>query len=90
MNCRQLLTSAVVLIALPLLSATAWMAEGTTANVLDRIRGHGFQPTRDGFTSDRTLKKPGVASLEDSDWKVSTLAVRDLVSGNLPGNLLLP
>lgn len=82
MNCRQFLTSAVVFTALPVLSATARESDGT-ASVLDRIRAHEFQPTRDGFTSDRTLKKPGVASLEDTDWKVRTLAVRDLVkSGN--------
>jgi len=83
MNRRQILTSVVALTALPIRSVTAQPLHGT-ASVLDRIRAHEFQPTRDGFTADRALKKPGVASLEDSDWKVRTLAVRDLVKAGNP------
>jgi len=50
-----------------------------SAAVFAKIRAHDFHPTRGGFTADRDLGKPGVASLDDTDWKVRTLAVRDLV-----------
>ncbi len=49
------------------------------AAVLARVAAHDFHPIRDGFTYDRTLKQHGVASLDDQDWRVRTLAVRDLV-----------
>lgn len=47
--------------------------------VLSRVREHPFHPIRDGFTFDRQLNKHGVADLSDTDWRVRTLAVRDLV-----------
>lgn len=47
--------------------------------VFERVRGHEFHPTKGGTTLDRGLNKPGVASLADDDWKVRTLAVRDMV-----------
>jgi hypothetical protein len=48
-------------------------------DILDRVRQQDFHPLRDGFTFDRHLDKHGVASLDDQDWLVRTLAVRDLV-----------
>lgn len=51
----------------------------TAAGVLDRVRRHEFHPVREGFTYDRDLNKHGVADLADLDWRVRTLAVRDLV-----------
>lgn len=47
--------------------------------ILSRVAAHDFHPIRDGFTYDRHLNKHGVASLDDPDWRVRTLAVRDLV-----------
>lgn len=47
--------------------------------ILARVAAHDFHPIRDGFTYDRDLNKHGVANLEDQDWRVRTLAVRDLV-----------
>jgi alkyl hydroperoxide reductase subunit AhpC len=47
--------------------------------IFDRIRTHNFHPVRDGFTYDRNLDEHGVADLNDRDWLVRTLAVRDLV-----------
>lgn len=47
--------------------------------ILSRVREHQFHPVRDGFTFDRHLNKHGVADLQDTDWLVRTLAVRDLV-----------
>jgi alkyl hydroperoxide reductase subunit AhpC len=47
--------------------------------ILERVAGHEFHPIRDGFTYDRHLDKHGVADLDDPDWGVRLLAVRDLV-----------
>lgn len=52
--------------------------------ILMRVAAHDFHPIRDGFTFDRQLNKHGVASLEDQDWRVRTLAVRDLVRLGTP------
>lgn len=54
------------------------------AEILARVRAHEFNPTVNGFTQDRGLNKSGVASLEDTDWRVRTLAVRDLVTLGAP------
>lgn len=53
--------------------------------ILARVSTHDFHPIRDGFTFDRQLNKHGVASLDDQDWRVRTLAVRDLVRLGAPG-----
>lgn len=76
--------SAAALSLLPLLALlgglTAAAAEPTTpAEVFARVRAHDFHPVRDGFTFDRTLNQHGVADPADADWRVRTLAVRDLV-----------
>ena len=39
---------------------------------------HSFQPFSNGFTNDATLKTHGVANLQNADWRITTLAVRDL------------
>jgi len=52
--------------------------------ILKRVEVHEFNPTSGGFTKDRELKKSGVARLDDLDWKVRTLAVRDLVKAGIP------
>lgn len=56
-----------------------------TKQTLARVSAHDFHPIRDGFTFDRQLDKHGVASLDDQDWRVRTLAVRDLVRLGAPG-----
>jgi len=66
---------ALLLTCTTLIAADASTVEG----ILSRVRSHEFHPIRDGFTYDRALDKHGVASLDDQDWKVRTLAVRDLV-----------
>ncbi len=38
-----------------------------SAAVFAKVRAHDFHPTRGGFTADRDLGKPGVASLDDTD-----------------------
>jgi len=53
--------------------------------ILARVSAQDFHPIRDGFTYDRDLNKHGVASLDDQDWRVRTLAVRDLVRLGTPG-----
>ncbi len=59
--------------------ATATGATNRIEQILSRVREHEFNPVRDGFTFDRHLNKHGVANLQDTDWLVRTLAVRDLV-----------
>ena len=49
------------------------------ASILARVEAHSFHPVRDGFTYDRHLNTHGVADLNTDDWRVRTLAVRDLV-----------
>ena len=48
--------------------------------VLDRVRTHAFHPVDEtNFTVDRTLEEHGIADLDDDDWRVRLLAIRDLV-----------
>ncbi len=50
------------------------------ADVLDRVRAHEFHPVDErSFTIDRHLKQHGIADLNDNDWQVRLLALRDLV-----------
>lgn len=58
---------------------TPEQASAKVSAILSRIASHDFHPIRDGFTFDRQLNKHGVASLDDQDWRVRTLAMRDLV-----------
>lgn len=54
----------------------------SVGTVLDRIRSHDFHPVDEtSFTVDRTLGEHGIADLEDDDWRIRLLAVRDLVRG---------
>src|SRR5260370_42492923 len=64
---------------------TATAAADSTERILSQVRKHDFHPIRDGFTFDRHLNTHGVASLNDQDWRVRTLAVRDLVRLDAPG-----
>ncbi|MBL8820443.1 MAG: redoxin domain-containing protein [Planctomyces sp.] len=52
--------------------------EVSASAILDRVRSHSFQPLSNGFTNDATLKTHGVANLQNADWRINTLAVRDL------------
>lgn len=49
--------------------------------VLERVRAHEFNPLNDdnSMTRDRHLGEDGIADLEDEDWRIRLLAVRDLV-----------
>lgn len=51
------------------------------ASVAQRVSRHSFHPlNNDGsFTVDRELGKHGIANLNDEDWHVRLLAIRDLV-----------
>ena len=53
--------------------------------VLDRVRTHDFHPLNDdnSMTFDRSLNVAGIANLNNIDWQIRLLAVRDLVrAGN--------
>ena len=77
-QCKTGLKS-LVLTAICTMTFAAESTGNMTAPILSRVAAHEFHPIRDGFTYDRDLNKHGVASLEDQDWRVRTLAVRDLV-----------
>ncbi len=49
--------------------------------ILSRVRMHDFNPLRedDSQTIDKNLKVSGIADLDDKDWLIRLLAVRDLV-----------
>lgn len=82
MNQRKLLTCCLQAFALAAaLTLTKMQAADSpdVKQVVARIRSHDFHPTDGGFTKDRTLKTAGVANLSDPDWKVRTLALRDMV-----------
>jgi peroxiredoxin len=53
--------------------------------VFKRVRKHDFNPLNEenSMTMDRSLGEEGIANLDDKDWEVRLLAVRDLVrAGN--------
>ncbi len=80
----RLVSVTAVLACSAIVAAQAPSPAGATtndvSNALASVRGHTFHPV-DGksFTIDRDLKQHGIADLDDADWKVRTLAVRDLV-----------
>ncbi|MDT8408366.1 MAG: redoxin domain-containing protein [Wenzhouxiangellaceae bacterium] len=50
------------------------------ARVFETVSEHDFNPVGpDSFTIDRVLKTHGIADLDDTDWRLRLLAVRDLV-----------
>jgi len=51
----------------------------SATDIFDRVRQHQFHPLDDGFTKDAVLGRHGIADLANQDWRVRTLAVRDLV-----------
>lgn len=57
------------------------MNNRSVSKIFADVASHPFHPLNDGnsMTIDKTLKKDGIANLSDTDWKVRTLAVRDLV-----------
>ena len=57
------------------------MPETEPQSVFQRVAEHEFHPLdEDGaFTVDRRLREHGIADLDDRDWRVRLLAVRDLV-----------
>lgn len=75
----------VHLTCLPFLLAIAMVgnarAESEVGRIFSRVRGHNFHPLNDEqtFTNDRNLQEHGIADLDDADWRVRLLAIRDLV-----------
>jgi peroxiredoxin len=51
------------------------------SKVFERVRAHEFNPlnTENSMTLDNCMKVDGIADLENKDWQVRLLAVRDLV-----------
>lgn len=53
----------------------------SVSQIFTDVASHSFHPLNDGnsMTIDKTLNKDGIADLNNTDWKVRTLAIRDLV-----------
>lgn len=60
--------------------------EAVVEEAMTRLRMHDFHPlTADGsMTADRTLGEHGIADLDDPDWRVRLLSIRDLVQAGAP------
>ncbi len=54
------------------------LADRSIGNVVDEIAKHNFHGAG-AMTQDRKLKKSGIADLDDTDWKVRSLALRDFI-----------
>lgn len=49
--------------------------------IFKRVRAHSFHPLNEenSMTMDRNLGKAGIADLDNNDWRVRLLAIRDLI-----------
>ena len=65
----------------PSFKHSATVSAKSVASVFATVATHDFHPLNAAgtFTEDRRLSTHGIADLNDQDWRVRTLAVRDLV-----------
>ncbi len=88
MKSKSLSLTAVTFIAAlvlaPLSSILSADALPMIKNTIDKITSHDFHDSR-AMTQDRQLKTSGIADLNDDDWKVRTLALRDFVKAGQSG-----
>ncbi len=80
----QLLCSAFLVLSMMIVTPLYARENGQSNSVdsiLDQVRSHSFHPLNEenSFTLDRHLNKHGIANLDNTDWKVRLLAIRDLV-----------
>ena len=63
----------------------AVVEDKSVSQIFSEVASHPFHPLNDenSITIDRNLKKDGIANLDNNDWKVRLLAVRDLVRAGL-------
>ena len=54
-------------------------ASSPVAEIAHRIDNHSFAPVDNGFTVDPETGNDGVSNLQNEDWRVRALALRDLV-----------
>lgn len=68
-------------------SIMAQLSDRTVSQIFNELETHPFHPLNDetSRTIERTLDGDGIADLNDTDWKVRTLAVRDLVRIGISG-----
>lgn len=70
----------IALMVVPATAAEQSEPSEKVAAAFARVRSHTFHPLDErDFTVDRNLNKHGIADLDDQDWRVRLLAVRDLV-----------
>ncbi|MCK5343179.1 MAG: HEAT repeat domain-containing protein, partial [Candidatus Heimdallarchaeota archaeon] len=85
---NHLITAHIAIVILFIASSFNIQTPGSdiaVQQVLTQIRRHDFHPLGEDktMTYDRTLKKPGIAFLDNDDWRVRLLAVRDLVRAGI-------
>ncbi|NOY00818.1 MAG: redoxin domain-containing protein [Verrucomicrobia bacterium] len=66
------------------LSAVSAAPDRSIDSVIDDVANHEFHDSG-SMTQDRILKKSGIANLNDPDWKIRTLAMRDFVRSGEAG-----
>ncbi|MCF6311055.1 MAG: redoxin domain-containing protein [Verrucomicrobiales bacterium] len=74
----------VLTLSLLLSSIASAQASPSIADTISKISQHDFHDAK-SMTHDRQLKKSGIADLDDQDWKVRTLALRDFVKAGDTG-----
>ncbi len=55
------------------------MSVATINTIADRVRRHDFRPVSNGMTTEPTSGEAGLDDFSSDDWKVRSLACRDLV-----------
>jgi peroxiredoxin len=76
----RVVATLIVMLCLAISQQRAAAAEQAgVSDILSRVRQHEFHPVRRGMTHDRQLQKAGIADLDNDDWHVRTISVRDLV-----------
>lgn len=81
MKTKNLLFATILLLFINNLNSMAQSETIAVSKIFDRVNTHNFHPLNDenSMTQDRNLKVAGIADLNDENWKVRLLAVRDLV-----------
>jgi len=81
MKIKNLLIATILLLFINSLKIMAQSETIAVSKIVDRVNTHNFHLLNDenSMTQDRNLKVAGIADLNNEDWKVRLLAVRDLV-----------
>ena len=81
-NLRELLIILLMLITIIIQGCTM---KSSVSEIFTSVKSHNFYPLDSGgsLTQDSTLGVTGIADLNNEDWKIRTLAVRDLIRAGI-------